>query len=321
MEKNSRKDVKKRIGKQKNTVFNVLANVFNGKKNNGKENELRGLKGKLEKRIRYSISSFEATRGRKATREERAKIRHRVTHDFQTRLAVRTGSLALAGFTLFSAGKMLGEGSGKIEGVTQENPESVTVDVNNFKEGLKVVGLGDDGVLLVQNEDGQDVQITNQNVNAIKEQNDIIAQREAQIQQIRDDIKNIKNEKDAIKYMKKTFREQYKIDNGVEIAGNIKIYTKSWDSNPNTKEEVIVEKASGEIIESWNERDNQDNSISKVLGILLETEKLRLYYQQNSPDSYMSRKGGEKDQLADFIIRAKGLDEQTQQVDGMEPGE
>lgn len=279
------------------------------------------FKSTIERKTRIKIKEKENRLGRSLTREEKAKLRHKVTHDFQTQLAVRIGAVSLIGLTFFSAGKMLNEGSGRIEGVTQENPESVTVDVNNFKEGLKVVGLGDDGVLLVQNEDGQDVQITNQNVNAIKEQNDIIAQREAQIQQIRDDIKNIKNEKDAIEYMKKTFREQYKIDNGVEIAGNIKIYTKSWDSNPNTKEEVIVEKASGEIIESWNERDNQDNSISKVLGILLETEKLRLYYQQNSPDSYMSRKGGEKDQLADFIIRAKGLDEQTQQVDGMEPGE
>ena len=279
------------------------------------------FKSTIERKTRIKIREKENRLGRSLTREEKAKLRHKVTHDFQTQLAVRIGAVSLIGLTFFSAGKMLNEGSGRIEGVTQENPESVTVDVNNFKEGLKVVGLGDDGVLLVQNEDGQDVQITNQNVNAIKEQNDIIAQREAQIQQIRDDIKNIKNEKDAIEYMKKTFREQYKIDNGVEIAGNIKIYTKSWDSNPNTKEEVIVEKASGEIIESWNERDNQDNSISKVLGILLETEKLRLYYQQNSPDSYMSRKGGEKDQLADFIIRAKGLDEQTQQVDGMEPGE
>lgn len=279
------------------------------------------FKSTIERKTRIKIREKENRLGRALTREEKAKLRHKVTHDFQTQLAVRIGAVSLIGLTFFSAGKMLNEGSGRIEGVTQENPESVTVDVNNFKEGLKVVGLGDDGVLLVQNEDGQDVQITNQNVNAIKEQNDIIAQREAQIQQIRDDIKNIKNEKDAIEYMKKTFREQYKIDNGVEIAGNIKIYTKSWDSNPNTKEEVIVEKASGEIIESWNERDNQDNSISKVLGILLETEKLRLYYQQNSPDSYMSRKGGEKDQLADFIIRAKGLDEQTQQVDGMEPGE
>ncbi len=279
------------------------------------------FKSTIERKTRIKIREKENRLGRSLTREEKAKLRHKVTHDFQTQLAVRIGAVSLIGLTFFSAGKMLNEGSGRIEGVTQENPESVTVDVNNFKEGLKVVGLGDDGVLLVQNEDGQDVQITNQNVNAIKEQNDIIAQREAQIQQIREDIKNIKNEKDAIEYMKKTFREQYKIDNGVEIAGNIKIYTKSWDSNPNTKEEVIVEKASGEIIESWNERDNQDNSISKVLGILLETEKLRLYYQQNSPDSYMSRKGGEKDQLADFIIRAKGLDEQTQQVDGMEPGE
>lgn len=279
------------------------------------------FKNTIERKTRIKIREKENRLGRSLTREEKAKLRHKVTHDFQTQLAVRIGAVSLIGLTFFSAGKMLNEGSGRIEGVTQENPESVIVDVNNFKEGLKVVGLGDDGVLLVQNEDGQDVQITNQNVNAIKEQNDIIAQREAQIQQIRDDIKNIKNEKDAIEYMKKTFREQYKIDNGVEIAGNIKIYTKSWDSNPNTKEEVIVEKASGEIIESWNERDNQDNSISKVLGILLETEKLRLYYQQNSPDSYMSRKGGEKDQLADFIIRAKGLDEQTQQVDGMEPGE
>lgn len=84
---------------------------------------------------------------------------------------------------------MLNEGSGRIEGVSQENDNSVTIQANNFREGLKVVGLGDEGILIVQDENGQDVQITNENVKSIKEQNDLMAQREAERNKIKEDIK------------------------------------------------------------------------------------------------------------------------------------
>ena len=51
-------------------------------------------------------------------------------------------------------------------------------------------------------------------------------------------------------------------------------------------------------------------------------EQLRKYYRDSSPDSYLSRKGGEKDQLAEFLIKASGLEEQqNQKSEGMEPGE
>ena len=280
------------------------------------------FKSTIERKTRIKIREKENRLGRSLTREEKAKLRHKVTHDFQTQLAVRIGAVSLIGLTFFSAGKMLNEGSGRIEGVSQENDNSVTIQANNFREGLKVVGLGDEGILIVQDENGQDVQITNENVKSIKEQNDLMAQREAQRQQIRDDVKNIHSENDALEYMKKLYREQYKINNGREIAGNIQIYLKNTDLNRSTIEEIIVEKANGELIESWNEKNNEDNSVGQIGGLLVEIEQLRKYYRDSSPDSYLSRKGGEKDQLADFLIRAKGLnEEQIQKSEGMEPGE
>ena len=280
------------------------------------------FKSTIERKTRIKIREKENRLGRSLTREEKAKLRHKVTHDFQTQLAVGIGAVSLIGLTFFSAGKMLNEGSGRIEGVSQENDNSVTIQANNFREGLKVVGLGDEGILIVQDENGQDVQITNENVKSIKEQNDLMAQREAQRQQIRDDVKNIHSENDALEYMKKLYREQYKINNGREIAGNIQIYLKNTDLNRSTIEEIIVEKANGELIESWNEKNNEDNSVGQIGGLLVEVEQLRRYYRDNSQDSYLSRKGGEKDQLADFLIRAKGLnEEQIQKSEGMEPGE
>lgn len=280
------------------------------------------FKSTIERKTRIKIREKENRLGRSLTREEKAKLRHKVTHDFQTQLAVRIGAVSLIGLTFFSAGKMLNEGSGRIEGVSQENDNSVTIQANNFREGLKVVGLGDEGILIVQDENGQDVQITNENVKSIKEQNDLMAQREAQRQQIRDDVKNIHSENDALEYMKKLYREQYKINNGREIAGNIQIYLKNTDLNRSTIEEIIVEKANGELIESWNEKNNEDNSVGQIGGLLVEVEQLRKYYRDSSPDSYLSRKGGEKDQLAEFLIKASGLEEQqNQKSEGMEPGE
>lgn len=282
------------------------------------------FKSTIERKTRIKIREKENRLGRSLTREEKAKLRHKVTHDFQTQLAVRIGALSLIGLTFFSAGKMLNEGSGRIEGVSQENDNSVTIQANNFREGLKVVGLGDEGILIVQDENGQDVQITNENVKSIKEQNDLMAQREAERNKIKEDIKSIGSEKDTLEYMKKFYKEQYAKTNGKELPGNITIEFFNRDLNPTTIEEIVVKDARGEVVDSWKDSvESKDGStLSTIGGSLMQIEQLRKYYRDSSPDSYLSRKGGEKDQLAEFLIKASGLEEQqNQKSEGMEPGE
>lgn len=282
------------------------------------------FKSTIERKTRIKIREKENRLGRSLTREEKAKLRHKVTHDFQTQLAVRIGAVSLIGLTFFSAGKMLNEGSGRIEGVSQENDNSVTIQANNFREGLKVVGLGDEGILIVQDENGQDVQITNENVKSIKEQNDLMAQREAERNKIKEDIKSIGSEKDTLEYMKKFYKEQYTKTNGKELPGNITIEFFNRDLNPTTIEEIVVKDARGEVVDSWKDSvESKDGStLSTIGGSLMQIEQLRKYYRDSSPDSYLSRKGGEKDQLAEFLIKASGLEEQqNQKSEGMEPGE
>lgn len=282
------------------------------------------FKSTIERKTRIKIREKENRLGRSLTREEKAKLRHKVTHDFQTQLAVRIGAVSLIGLTFFSAGKMLNEGSGRIEGVSQENDNSVTIQANNFREGLKVVGLGDEGILIVQDENGQDVQITNENVKSIKEQNDLMAQREAERNKIKEDIKSIGSEKDTLEYMKKFYKEQYAKTNGKELLGNITIEFFNRDLNPTTIEEIVVKDARGEVVDSWKDSvELKDGStLSTIGGSLMQIEQLRKYYRDSSPDSYLSRKGGEKDQLAEFLIKASGLEEQqNQKSEGMEPGE
>ena len=282
------------------------------------------FKSTIERKTRIKIREKENRIGRSLTREEKAKLRHKVTHDFQTQLAVRIGAVSLIGLTFFSAGKMLNEGSGRIEGVSQENDNSVTIQANNFREGLKVVGLGDEGILIVQDENGQDVQITNENVKSIKEQNDLMAQREAERNKIKEDIKSIGSEKDTLEYMKKFYKEQYAKTNGKELPGNITIEFFNRDLNPTTIEEIVVKDARGEVVDSWKDSvESKDGStLSTIGGSLMQIEQLRKYYRDSSPDSYLSRKGGEKDQLAEFLIKASGLEEQqNQKSKGMEPGE
>ena len=282
------------------------------------------FKSTIERKTRIKIREKENRLGRSLTREEKAKLRHKVTHDFQTQLAVRIGAVSLIGLTFFSAGKMLNEGSGRIEGVSQENDNSVTIQANNFREGLKVVGLGDEGILIVQDENGQDVQITNENVKSIKEQNDLMSQREAERNKIKEDIKSIGSEKDTLEYMKKFYKEQYAKTNGKELPGNITIEFFNRDLNPTTIEEIVVKDARGEVVDSWKDSvESKDGStLSTIGGSLMQIEQLRKYYRDSSPDSYLSRKGGEKDQLAEFLINASGLEEQqNQKSEGMEPGE
>ena len=278
------------------------------------------FKSTIERKTRIKIREKENRLGRSLTREEKAKLRHKVTHDFQTQLAVRIGAVSLIGLTFFSAGKMLNEGSGRIEGVSQENDNSVTIQANNFREGLKVVGLGDEGILIVQDENGQDVQITNENVKSIKEQNDLMAQREAERNKIKEDIKSIGSEKDTLEYMKKFYKEQYAKTNGKELPGNITIEFFNRDLNPTTIEEIVVKDARGEVVDSWKDSvESKDGStLSTIGGSLMQIEQLRKYYRDSSPDSYLSRKGGEKDQLAEFLIKASGLEEQqNQKSEGM----
>lgn len=282
------------------------------------------FKSTIERKTRIKIREKENRLGRSLTREEKAKLRHKVTHDFQTQLAVRIGAVSLIGLTFFSAGKMLNEGSGRIEGVSQENDNSVTIQANNFREGLKVVGLGDEGILIIQDENGQDVQITNENVKSIKEQNDLMAQREAERNKIKEDIKGIGSEKDTLEYMKKFYKEQYAKTNGKELPGNITIEFFNRDLNPTTIEEIVVKDARGEVVDSWKDSvESKDGStLNTIGGSLMQIEQLRKYYRDSSPDSYLSRKGGEKDQLAEFLIKASGLEEQqNQKSEGMEPGE
>lgn len=281
------------------------------------------FKSTIERKTRIKIREKENRLGRSLTREEKAKLRHKVTHDFQTQLAVRIGAVSLIGLTFFSAGKMLNEGSGRIEGVSQENDNSVTIQANNFREGLKVVGLGDEGILIIQDENGQDVQITNENVKSIKEQNDLMAQREAERNKIKEDIKSIGSEKDTLEYMKKFYKEQYAKTNGKELPGNITIEFFNRDLNPTTIEEIVVKDARGEVVDSWKDSvESKDGStLNTIGGSLMQIEQLRKYYRDSSPDSYLSRKGGEKDQLAEFLIKASGLEEQqNQKSEGMEPG-
>lgn len=293
----------------------------NSKRNEKIHKNVGLFKGAIERKANQEIRKKEYNLKRPLTAQEKAKVRHKVAHNFKTQLAVKVGAASLVGLTIFSTGKMLGEGSGKIEGVTQENSESVTVDANKFRESIKVVGLGDEGVLLVQDENGQDVQITNQNVNDIKAKNDLNVQREAERKQIRDEIKNISSATDTLEYMKKFYKEQYAKNTGKELAGNISIEFFNRDNNPETIEEILVKKASGETIDSWDGIENENSTLSEIAGPLMMIEDMRKEYVRNANcNEYLGKEGGKKDQLSNVIIRVNGL-EDNQKSEGFEPGE
>lgn len=293
----------------------------NSKRNEKIHKNVGLFKGAIERKANQEIRKKEYNLKRPLTAQEKAKVRHKVAHNFKTQLAVKVGAVSLVGLTIFSTGKMLGEGSGKVEGVTQENSESVTVDANKFRESIKVVGLGDEGVLLVQDENGQDVQITNQNVNDIKAKNDLNVQREAERKQIRDEIKNISSATDTLEYMKKFYKEQYAKNTGKELAGNISIEFFNRDNNPETIEEILVKKANGETIDSWNGTENENSTLSEITGPLMMIEDMRKEYVRNANcNEYLGKEGGKKDQLSNVIIRVNGL-EDNQKSEGFEPGE
>ena len=125
--------------------------------------------------------------------------------------------------------------------------------------------------------------------------------------------------------MKKFYKEQYAKTNGKELPGNITIEFFNRDLNPTTIEEIVVKDARGEVVDSWKDSvESKDGStLSTIGGSLMQIEQLRKYLEENADEwDEWSRKGGEKDQLAEFLIKASGLEEQqNQKSEGMEPGE
>ena len=88
-----------------------------------------------------------------------------------------------------------------------------------------------------------------------------------------------------------------------------------------TIEEILVKKANGETIDSWNGPENENSTLSEITGPLMMIEDMRKEYVRNANcNEYLGKEGGKKDQLSNVIIRVNGL-EDNQKSEGFEPGE
>lgn len=270
------------------------------------------FKSSIEQKAKYIIWKEENRLSRALTPEEKAKIRHKVAHDRRTQLAVRIGSLALVGVTAFSAGKMLGEGSGKIEGVTKEDSTiTINADANKFREEIKIPSQeSNEGVLYVG-----ETPIGREDIEHIQNQLDIVAQQEAQRAQIKEDIDNIKTKEDTLEYMKRFYIEQYAEKTGKQI-NNISITFSNKDLNGNSIEEIEVKDGNGNIIDSLSGTKDIAGVLKGNYEAMESLENLREQYVNadgKDINEFLAKSGGVKEQVYNSIIDAKGLNEQVNQ--------
>lgn len=270
------------------------------------------FKSSIEQKVKYEIWKKENRLKRALTPKEKADIRHKVAHDKRTQFAVRIGSLALVGVAAFSAGKMLGEGSGRIEGVTKEdNTITVNADANKFREEIKIPSQeSNEGVLYVG-----ETPIGREDIEHIQDQLNIVAQQEAQRAQIKEDVYNIKTKEDALEYMKKFYIEQYAEQTGSQI-NNISITFYNKDLNGNSIEEIEVKDGNGNIIDSLSGNENIAGVLKENYGAMMSLENLRKEYVKadgKDINEFLAKSGGVKEQVYNSIIDAKGLNEQVNQ--------
>ena len=142
--------------------------------------------------------------GRKLTKKESEKLQNKVLKSYALRLVAGIG----AAFMLGSAVYKLGEGSGRIEGVTQGDGK-VMVDTSDLENGNELHVNGQSNREMFVNNLKIDIGSIEDkaNENAMKEAEQ--QKREEMIQQIKNDIAGFQTKEDVLNYMKNLYKTEY----------------------------------------------------------------------------------------------------------------
>ena len=258
--------------------------------------------------------------GRKLTKKESEKLQNKVLKSYALRLVAGIG----AAFMLGSAVYKLGEGSGRIEGVTQEDGK-VMVDTSDLENGNELHVNGQSNREMFVNNLKIDIGSIEDkaNENAMK---DVEQQkREEMIQQIKNDIAGFQTKEDVLNYMKNLYKTEYNKENGQILNDFGIIFTqdgtiKTIDSETNSIIEQVSNGANVKSDNSWYRATENSEVLLNLYGPMQQLENLRKEYNRESGKEYLAQYVDP--QVVDSLVKYyDNQQEKANESQGMEIGD
>lgn len=258
--------------------------------------------------------------GRKLTKKESEKLQNKVLKSYALRLVAGIG----AAFMLGSAVYKLGEGSGRIEGVTQEDGK-VMVDTSDLENGNELHVNGQSNREMFVNNLKIDIGSIEDkaNENAMKEAEQ--QKREEMIQQIKNDIAGFQTKEDVLNYMKNLYKTEYNKENGQILNDFGIIFTqdgtiKTIDSETNSIIEQVSNGANVKSDNSWYRATENSEVLLNLYGPMQQLENLRKEYNRESGKEYLATYVDP--QVVDSLVKYyDNQQEKANESQGMEIGD
>lgn len=258
-------------------------------KNMGKKQKSQRNVGFFTRTYHKRKHDLEDKLGRKLTKQESEKLQNKVLKSYALRFVAGIG----ATFMLGSAVYKLGEGSGRIEGVSQDENSNVIVDTSELENGtnLHVQGQSDREMFV----NGLKIDIGSieeqANENAMKEAEQ--QKREEMIQQIKNDIAGFQTKEDVLNYMKNLYKTEYNKENGQILNDFGIIFTqdgtiKTIDSETNSIIEQVSNGANVKSDNSWYRATENSEVLLNLYGPMQQLENLRKEYNRESGKEYLA---------------------------------
>lgn len=290
-------------------------------KNMGKKQKSQRNVGFFTRTYHKRKHDLEDKLGRKLTKQESEKLQNKVLKSYALRFVAGIG----ATFMLGSAVYKLGEGSGRIEGVSQDENSNVIVDTSELENGtnLHVQGQSDREMFV----NGLKIDIGSieeqANENAMKEVEQ--QKREEMIQQIKNDIAGFQTKEDVLNYMKNLYQTEYTKETGQILNDFGIIFTqdgtiKTVDNPTNSIIEQVNNGVNVKSDNSWYLAKENSEVLQDLYNPMQQLENLREEYNKESGKEYLEKYVNP--QVVDSIVNYYDNQQQKEnESKGIEPGE
>ena len=288
---------------------------------NSRKNQItRKRVGILKRRIDDAIKKEAHRKGRKLTKREIDRIKNKELKKLTVRLIAGIG----ATFMLGSAVYKLGEGSGRVEGVTQADGK-VVVDTSELENGneLHVNGQSDREVFV--NGLKIDINSIEEKANDNAEQKAQTQKREEMIQKIKNDISNFQTKDDVLNYMKNLYQTEYTKETGQMLKDFGIIFTQDGtiQTIDNETKSIIEQVNNGKnenIDNRWYLAKEDSEVLLDLYNPMQQLENLRKEYNRESGKEYLAQYVDP--QVVDSLVKYyDNQQEKTNESQGMEIGE
>lgn len=289
-------------------------------KNMRKNEKIHRNVGFFKRKYDEKKHDLENKLGRKLTKKESEKLQNKVLKSYALRLVAGIG----AAFMLGSAVYKLGEGSGRIEGVTQEDGK-VMVDTSDLENGNELHVNGQSNREMFVNNLKIDIGSIEDkaNENAMKEAEQ--QKREEMIQQIKNDIAGFQTKEDVLNYMKNLYKTEYNKETGQILNDFGIIFTqdgtiKTIDSETNSIIEQVSNGANVKSDNSWYRATENSEVLLNLYGPMQQLENLRKEYNKESGKEYLAQYVDP--QVVDSLVKYyDNQQEKANESQGMEIGD